>query len=192
MGNVLAFFSHDVMCEQIGAVCNCTKTQVQTRLIESGVQWDFEKGKYTGAEFHLKLQELFRCEVDYEDLYRASSDIFQLNTSIVPLLTELKSHGMRLVLLSNTSEWHFQWIRDRYNVLSHFDDFCLSYRVGALKPEEAIYHDAISRIQCKPQECFYTDDISDYILEARNLGLHAEVYRETEELRIHLKQLGAG
>ena len=46
-------------------------------------------------------------------------------------------------------------------MLRHFHELVLSYEVKAMKPQPEIYHEAPSRSAgCRPEECFYTDDIA--------------------------------
>ena len=92
------------------------------------------------------------------------------------------------MLLSNTSAFHFEFIQRRWDVLQRFDEFVVSYRVGAIKPEPAIFEAALRAIRCAPQECFYTDDIPAYVEMARSYGLQAEVFTGADEL---VRQLAA-
>ena len=94
------------------------------------------------------------------------------------------------MLLSNTSVAHFEFVRERYGVLDRFDEFVLSFEVGAMKPEPAIYEAALRAIRCAPGECFYTDDILDYVTAGRRFGLQAEVFTDVPSLRRHLEERG--
>ncbi|QDT89571.1 HAD family hydrolase [Gimesia algae] len=182
MGNVLAFFSHDKMCEQMGALCGRSRVEIQNLLIESGIQWEYERGKLSPAEFHSWFEQAVEKTVDFNALQTAGSDIFDLNNSIIPVLDSLKSQGYRLVLLSNTCVSHFEFIWNKYEVLQRFDDYVTSYAAGAIKPEPAIFECALEKIQCAPEEAFYTDDVAEYISLARQLGIQAEVFKGTEAL----------
>jgi glycosyltransferase involved in cell wall biosynthesis len=81
----------------------------------------------------------------------------------------------RLLLLSNTNAIHFAMIRENYPMLRHFHDFILSYEVKAMKPNPAIYREAVARAGCDAGECFFTDDIRDYVEAARREGLDARL-----------------
>jgi putative hydrolase of the HAD superfamily len=88
----------------------------------------------------------------------------------------------RLLVLSNTNAIHFAMVRQRYPILRHFDDLVLSYEVKALKPSPAIYREAIARAQCRPEECFYTDDIPAYVEGARREGIDAVQFESCAQL----------
>ncbi len=192
MGNVLVHFSHEKMCQNVAAATGTSLQQSKEILLGSGLQWQLERGEITEEQFHAAFEEHVGHSVNFEALKLAAADIFWLNDSIVPLVTELKQLGMRLVLLSNTSVTHLDFIHQNFSILEHFDAFTTSYEAGALKPEPAIYEDALGKANCRPEQCFYTDDIEDYVLQARTFGIHAEVYTETDRTRSALIALGVG
>lgn len=190
MGNVLVHFSHEQMCAQIAAVSGGDVEWIRAFLFDSGLQIEFESGKLSEAEFHALLERHVERTIDIDELRFAASDIFELNAPLLPILNALKSRGHRLVLLSNTSFSHFEFIRRRFDVLDQFDDFVLSYEVGALKPASAIFESALQKIDCEPSECFYTDDIVEYVEMARTFGIHAETFVDAETLVSHLQRHG--
>ena len=102
------------------------------------------------------------------------------------LVIELKQR-YRLVLLSNTNELHFGWLRERYPILEHFDAYTLSYAEKAMKPDDRIYAAAVANAQCLPGECFFTDDIERYVDAARAFGIDAEQFTGEATLRHHLR-----
>lgn len=190
MGNVLLHFSHEKMCAQMGALCGRTGDDLRRDLLESGRQLDFERGRYTGDEFHAWFEEHAGQRVCRDRLALAASEIFLLNTPMLPILDGLKRHGYRLVLLSNTSVYHFEHVRRQFDILDRFDAFVLSYEAGAVKPEPAIFEAALRAIDCPPSQCFYTDDIPAYVETGRAFGLDAEVFTTAENLERHLQARG--
>ena len=190
MGNVLLHFSHPRMCEQLGLLCGRTQDELHQQLITSGRQLDFERGHYSAAGFHEWFQSLSAEPIDLLRLRHSAADIFELNTPMLPILDGLKRHGYRLVLLSNTSVYHFEHVRENYDVLDRFDAYVLSYEANALKPEPAIFEAALRVIDCAPPECFYTDDIPAYVEAGRSHGLDAEVFTTPEALTQHFTDRG--
>ncbi|MDX1966487.1 MAG: HAD family phosphatase [Planctomycetaceae bacterium] len=190
LGNVLVHFSHDQMCAQIGTVCGRSGAQVQQLLIDSGLQWSFERGLISPVELHARLETLVEQTCDYDALRHAASNIFRLNTPMPAILDRLRELKYRLVLLSNTSVWHFEFIQQNFDLLSRFDDYVLSYEVGAVKPEAAIFQATIGKLQCAPAEAFYTDDIAKYVEAGRGFGLQAEVFTDAATLVRHLRMRG--
>jgi len=182
LGNVLVRFSHTTMCSQIGALCGRSHEAIRDLLHDSGLQGKFEKGLLSAGKFHRELEALVGVNIDPGELQRAGSEIFTLIEPMPAILDALKASGHRLVLMSNTSVTHFEFIIDRFDVLSRFDECVLSYKVGAVKPQPAIFRAAIKAIGCAPGECFYTDDIPEYVTAARTYGFQADVFTDPPTL----------
>ncbi|HUG92191.1 MAG TPA: HAD family phosphatase [Planctomycetaceae bacterium] len=189
MGNVLLFFSHERMCAEMGRLCGRTAGEVRAAVMDSGLQARFECG-LPARDYHRLFTEAIGANVEFDALLRAHCDIFRLNEAIVPVVDALQSQGVRLVLLSNTDEAHFEHCCRRFDVLDRFDAFVASCRVGAMKPSDAIYRAALEAIDCAPHECFYTDDIGGYVERGREFGLDAETYTSVERLAADLGRRG--
>lgn len=190
MGNVLLHFSHDRMCQQMGTLCGKTGDDLRRLLLDSGVQWEFERGMMSAEEFHRRFQEMVGTMVDFDKLIIAASDIFELNRPMTGILQSLKDQSLRLVLFSNTSVWHYEFIKKRFEILDYFDEHVVSFEVGAIKPEPEMYQAGLRAIRCTPQECFYTDDIPRYIEASRKHGFDAEVFTDPDRLRRQLAARG--
>ena len=96
----------------------------------------------------------------------------------------------RLVLLSNTNGIHFPMVQERYPILRHFDEYVLSHEVRALKPSPKIYEAAVRAAQCRPEECFFTDDIASYVEGARQYGIDAVQFQSADQIERELKRRG--
>ncbi|MFO0948072.1 MAG: HAD family phosphatase [Planctomycetota bacterium] len=190
LGNVLVYFSHERMFAQMAELCGRSPAEVVTLCRQSGINDRFERGEISEAEYHREFEALVRSNVDPEKLYQAASDIFWSNDSIRPIVAKAKQRGLRLVLLSNTTSAHFRFIQERFDVLEPFDEWIVSYEVGAMKPDAPMYEAALERIQCPPQRCLYLDDLEANIQAGRDFGLQAEVYTDTPTLLNHLKERG--
>ena len=190
LGNVLLDFSHERMFAQIAALSGRTPDDVRRVLVDEQLGDEFESGRLTADDVHRELEQRLAARLDRTALSRAVGDIFESNADMLPLLDSLRQSGRRLVLLSNTNALHIDWVRSRFDVLSRFDALVLSYEVGAMKPEDAIYEAALRAIDCEPAECFYTDDIPRYVDRGRAFGLQASVFTGADDLRRELAQRG--
>jgi putative hydrolase of the HAD superfamily len=116
--------------------------------------------------------------------------IFLPETLIPESLFESLRQRHRLLLLSNTNAMHFRMAQERYPLLRHFDGYVLSYEVGSLKPSPEIYREAIARAGCRPQECFFTDDIPANVEAARKEGMQAVQFQSFDQLQADLRARG--
>jgi HAD superfamily hydrolase (TIGR01549 family) len=190
LGNVLIHSSHERMYRQMAEVCRCEPELILEVLSPLGLQAEFETGRLTEEEFHQRIERHFNREIPFESLRRAGSDIFWPNTDIVPLVARLKQDGYRLVVLSNTCVSHINFVRDRFEVLDHIDDFVLSHEVGAVKPNPAIFAAALQAAGCQPHECFFTDDLEPNVEAGSQFGFVSHVYTDVPTLVQTLKRHG--
>lgn len=190
LGNVLIPFKLERGYAAFSEFTGLPVHEISARLQNSPAYSDYESGRIETAEFHANMQELLQMNFGLEPLRQAWNRIFLPDTATSEALIAALKRNYRLVLLSNTNELHFEWLRERYPILRHFDAFTLSHKVRAMKPDPRIYQAALANAQCAPQECFYTDDIAKYIEAARTHGIRAEVFTGEDDLKLHLKNHG--
>lgn len=183
LGNVILFFDHERMFRQIAALCGVAVDRVRDAYTREGVGALYEAGKVSTDQLLARCSEWRGAPVRREDFVRAAGDIFVLNAPMVELIGELRQRGTRLVLLSNTSEAHMDWVRATYDFLGLFDALVLSYEVGAMKPDRSIYEAALRVSGVPAEECFYTDDIEAYVEAARAMGVDAHLYQDVPATR---------
>lgn len=176
LGNVLLPFSHERMYAQVAALCARDAGAVRRAFLEGDLAVEFERGAVSEEELRVALERRLETVFDGEELQRAIADIFTPDVEMLGLVDVLRSRGYRLVLLSNTNSIHVRWIEREYRVFEKFDACVFSHRVGVMKPEAAIYAEAVGHASCAAGECFYTDDIEAYVMAGRAAGLDAEVF----------------
>lgn len=189
MGNVLVDFCHEQMLRQMAVVCDCEADELRLLLFESGQLLRYEQGLIDEDELHGLIEKHFARLIDRPTLRHAAADIFAERMDMHPLLDHLKQSGQTLVLLSNTSRVHFEFIRERFEFLKYFDACVLSYEVKSLKPEPEIYRAAVEAAGVSAGECFFTDDIEINIQAAREFGLKAAQYTTRPKLIEDLRDL---
>ena len=189
LGRVLVNFEFEHAYRKLESLCPHAAVEIPKRLAESGLAVQYESGLIESPEFVTKLTQILDLNVEYERFCDLFCSIF--TDSLVPdrLVEELASR-YRLVLLSNTNAIHFEMVRRTYPVLRHFHDFTLSYEVKAMKPNPAIYLDAVAKAGCKPEECFYTDDIPAFIAGAKQLGIDAVRFENAEQIEREMRARG--
>jgi glucose-1-phosphatase len=170
--------------------CRYPAEEIPKRISTTDLVRRFESGQVPPRDFVRELSVLLELNVEYDEFCRIWSSIF-LPDTLVPesLLAALKKR-YRLLLLSNTNAIHFEMVRQSYPLLRHMDAYILSHEVGALKPSPLMYQEAIARAGCRPEECFFTDDIPAYVEGARQMGIDAEQFQGLEKLEADLRARG--
>jgi FMN phosphatase YigB (HAD superfamily) len=190
LGKVIIPFDFQRGYDRLAPLCSYSAEQIPDRLRSCDLVTRFESGHVEPEVFVREISDLLELKVDYAGFCDIWSSIF-LPETLIPesLLTDLKSR-YRLVLLSNTNAIHFDMVSRRYPLLRHFDEYVLSHRVGALKPDPKIYDAAIRAARCRPEECFFTDDIAAYIEGARRHGIDAVQFQNVAQIEGELRRRG--
>jgi len=195
LGNVLLSFSHERMCRQMAEAAGVDAERVRRALFGSAagpsVQWRFERGDLNA----LLVYEHFCLEVgarpDMDALFAAGCDMFAEMPATVALVEQLAGSGHRLGILSNTNpiDWHF--VRGRFPFLSRcFEQAVLSFEARAMKPERAIFDEAVRRTGAPASDVFFTDDRQENVDGALAAGLNAVLFTSAENLQSELRARG--
>ncbi len=190
LGNVLLPFSHDKMYEQLSILTGRESEQIKAWSLEQQALQRMDRGEWSFPVLHERFQQWLGRSVDPIDLERAIADIFRRDGEMELITEALKEFGIRLVLISNTCDVHWNWLESRYQVVNHLDDKVLSFKVGHAKPDEAIFRAAIAACGCAPSDILYVDDIERFVEAGRSLGLNGHVFRNASTLRTELQSLG--
>jgi len=189
LGKVLIHFDFKRGYRALEALCPYPVDEIPRRMAANDLVVRFETGLVEPHDFVAQLSRQLDFSVDYDRFCEIWSSIFS-ETLIPESMLEALAARYRLLLLSNTNAIHFEMVRDRYPLLRHFHHLVLSYEVKAMKPSEAIFRAALDRAGCLPGECFYTDDILEYVEAARRLGIDAVQFESAAQLQRELAARG--
>lgn len=190
LGNVLVFFSLPKMFAQLSHCTGLDAEELEKLLYGTELRQLYETGKIDTEYLYQVFRKIAPDPFTLPDFMTAFADIFTPNRELWPVVEQLKQQGVRLILLSNTSECHFNYVYSHYPILHHFDHKILSYEVGAWKPDPQIFQKALIHAQCAPEECFYIDDVPEFITAARNVGLRGEIFTDVPTLKQQLNHFG--
>ena len=110
----------------------------------------------------------------FDEVYEAfASDLhWQVDPELIPVLTELKSFGYELGIISNFDTRLFQ-ILQALSLTSYFDTVTISSLVQAVKPSKQIFHYALNEHAIDPWEALHVgDSVKDDWEGATQAGLH--------------------
>jgi putative hydrolase of the HAD superfamily len=190
LGKVLVPFDFMRAYDRMQPLCGYPVAEIRRRTGATGLVPQLEMGKVSSSDFVARLGAALGVSFDFAEFCEIWSSIF-LPETLVPesLIIGLKQR-YPLVLLSNTNEMHFEMLERTYSILSHFEKRVLSHEVGAAKPDPLIYRRAVELAGCTPEECFFTDDIAEYVEGARKLGIDAVQFQSAEKLLQDLAERG--
>ncbi|MBI1898391.1 MAG: HAD-IA family hydrolase [Acidobacteria bacterium] len=187
LGKVIVPFDFQRGYDRMASICPYSPEEIPARLRSCGIVTRFESGQMEPRAFVEEVSGILGLRTGYDEFCEIFSAIF-LPETLIPeeMLAGLRGR-YRLLLLSNTNAIHFAMVERNYPLLRHFDDYVLSFRVGALKPSPKIYREALRLAACEPGECFFTDDIAAYVEAAKNEGIDAVQFESREQIERELR-----
>ena len=190
LGKVLIHFDFKRGYRALEGLCPYSAAEIHRRIGRTDLVERFETGLVEPRDFVEQFSRILDLHLDYERFCEIWSCIF--TEALIPeSLLEGLAARYRLLLLSNTNALHFAMLRKAYGyLLRHFHDLILSYEVRAMKPQPEIYREALERAECLPGECFYTDDIADYVEAALRMGIDAVQFESREQIEREMRVRG--
>jgi putative hydrolase of the HAD superfamily len=190
LGRVLVPFDFQRGYSRLEPLCGIPASEIPDRLRPTGLVQRFESGGIESRDFFDQLSKHLNLRATYNDFCEIWSSIFLPETLIPDSMIAGLARHYPLILLSNTNAIHFEMIQENYPILRHFRDLVLSYKVGAMKPSPLIYQKAVEAAGCRPEECFFTDDIPEYVAGAKQQGIDAVQFQSAEQIRNELHARG--
>jgi putative hydrolase of the HAD superfamily len=144
--------------------------------------FELEKGRISEEEFLARLEAELGDGVtlgSFRETYFAN---LRPNRAMIDYLGGLRERGLRTALLTNNvREWEPHWRSKLPEIDRIFEVVVDSAFVGMRKPEPGIYRLTLDRLGgVGAADCVFVDDLEPNCDTARELGMHAVHFVETE------------
>ncbi len=192
LGNVIVRLNIEPLEKELNKYGKIDNGDFFNYLMDSKNMNLYHEGRITSNQFYSRTKRHFKLDINYADFYKIWNSMFlpfPETEEIVKKIKE-KSPEIKIVLLSNTNETHFEFIKKEYDILKTFDALVVSYEVGKNKPHPKIFQEALKIAGALPKEVFYTDDRLDLIEAARTMGFRAYQFTTPESLIQNLAKCG--
>lgn len=188
LGNVLVLHDNEQLFRTFGEYAGLSGDAV-ARLVPPALWSSIHLGKLDAEGIRREICGALKVEMDREEFERAWNSHFTVNQAILPWVESLLGR-VKLLLLSNTNAIHMEYLRGELPVLRRFDGLVLSYELGLMKPDPAIYKEALRRAGSAPARTAFFDDLPEYVEAARQVGIRAYVLQSVEQFASQLEALG--
>lgn len=190
LGKVLIDFDNSIFFKKVAEFTSFSEQEISMVVMD---HWEviraFDSGKLKPTEFYDRAVKILKADIVYDDFFKIYNDIFSLNRATVDIMTNVRP-SCRKVLLSNTDEMRFGFIKKTFPEVLFFDQYVLSYEVGCMKPDHRIYRAALQKAQAPADQCAFIDDRLENIEAAEELGIQAVHYHTPAALEAELSRLG--
>ncbi len=188
-GNVVSRFDNDRFLEGLATLCGRPAAELKTAIYgQSTLTQDYEAGRISSGDFLSGISAICGKDLPEEDFLQAYTGIFTPIAATQELILKLEPR-YRMLLLSNTSPWHYQHAIQTTPVFPIFENVTLSYEVGASKPDPRLFEDALAKLDLMAEECIYIDDVPAFAQAATEYLLHGITYTTPLALITELRRL---
>jgi epoxide hydrolase-like predicted phosphatase len=149
-----------------------TEEQLEDTVFDSPTAKVATVGKISEHEHWREVFSLLKVRPEDEQAFQDAfwaGDICDLG--LVQFLRDLRPQ-YQTGLLSNAWSGAREMLSQKYQIIDAFDTSIFSYEAGMAKPDPAIYHYILDRMQVKPEEAIFLDDFERNIVAANQVGIH--------------------
>ena len=161
--------------------------------IQSDPLWpEWQEGHLTPQAWYENLIARFHVQITFDQFRDAWNSVIVPEPDLLlpnSLLAQL-SKRCRLVALSNTDPLHVEHLESHFKFMLHFSARIYSCAVGSSKPSRTIFLAAMVAAKAPPKRILFVDDILEYVLAARHLGMHALQFRSRTQLEAAFRLRG--
>ncbi len=145
-------------------------------------------GEISSEQFYQMVRDRFGLDYSWPEFAEAWSDLFEPMPGMEELFTQAAA-TRKVGILSDTDPLHWRQAR---KVLPCLDRAAptLSYIVGKVKPDAAMYRAAAENCGAAPNRCVFIDDLEGNVQGARDAGMVAVQFTNAEALRRELSGHG--
>jgi HAD superfamily hydrolase (TIGR01509 family) len=136
--------------------------------------YELETGKINDLrEFYNLISQELKINLDFYDFKQVFLHIIgEPFAGTERMLADL-ARKHRLMILSNTSQVHWQHCEKMLNLNKYIEKAWLSCDLGFMKPDNRIYEAFLQKIGTDPHNIFYFDDKEENVIAARAFGINA-------------------
>jgi len=188
-GNVIHKWDNDIFLKEFVRLSGMDYNHVVDVIFGQNLHDKLETGEISNIDFFKKIKDGLNLKISQDEFFKLfSSKLFQEIRTTISLIKRLKK-DYKVALLSNTNKIDFDNVIKRFELFPLFDAVTLSFEVGHRKPDKEIYLNALKKLNLKPNECVFIDDIKEYSDAASKLGIYEINYTSYENLIKELKKL---
>lgn len=158
LGKVLVDFDYSIAAQKIAARSSKAPEDLHAFLGSSSFLFEYESGQITRQKFYEAIRDAIGFHGDLAEFGSYFAKIFTAMPETIALHAELRGRGFKSYIFSNTNDLAIEHVRRDFPFFANFDGYILSYEVGAMKPQPAIYAAMEKMCERKGTDLIYIDD----------------------------------
>jgi len=119
----------------------------------------FDLGLISYLEYYEAVRRAYYLNIGIDVFFFEFTDIMMPDQKMIRLKRLLKQNGVKLALVSNINNYHFDYVAQRWpEVFADFDYLALSFQQKSIKPDDKMWRVSAAPLDAKEEECFFIDD----------------------------------
>jgi len=173
IGNVLVRLDWQFAEQQFGLRIRNDTEQAREEFV--ALKDSLELGEISQETFLRKSIQVLDFRGGTDEFAAIWNGIFSPNEEMEKFVVRLKD-SLPLYLLSNTSELHLTYLKERFDIFQYFTDGVYSFRAKCAKPDAKIFEMAAKQFGVAPARAIFVDDLATNVESAAACGIHAIQY----------------
>lgn len=190
LGKVLVDFDYSIAARRLASRGKLATDQIRAFIDQSPLLFKLESGELSVDRFFEAVCRATGFCGSFEEFAAFFADIFVPIDLMVQLHSDLRSHGFRTFIFSNTNDLAIRHIRRNFPFFNDFDGYILSYEHGAMKPDPKLYEVVERQTGRRGPEILYLDDRQENIVAGKNRGWQVLLHEAPEQTRTAIQKLG--
>ena len=186
LGKVLVDFDYSIAARKIGARSSKPPENLATFLSHSQFLIQFETGTIDRHQFFKAICAATGYSGTLDEFSAAFADIFFPMEPMIALHAEVRRHGLKTYVFSNTNDLAISHVRHNFPFFVHFDGYILSYEVHSMKPHAGIYESLEKMAGKRGADIVYIDDRVENVEAGAARGWRAILHETPEKTRAAL------
>ena len=190
IGNVLAAFCWQKAFAELGFTGE--GLEVITRATVKGPWWnEYDRSVLSDEEIAARCAALAGdYAADVYTLFAHPEKLIETYPYSRAWILDLRRRGYRVYLLSNFGKTSFEANLPKMDFVDAADGGVISFEVGELKPDRAIFTALEEKYDLLPEECIFLDDNAENIAAALKYGYHALLFEGKEKAEREILAIG--
>lgn len=109
-----------------------------------------------------------------------------VDKDLLEKIQELRKTGIQCHVATNQEKYRLAYLRNEMGFSKNFDSVFCSCELGYKKPQREFYERVLYILGAVSDEVLYFDDAKDNIESAKELGIHAVLYKNLEDFEKNL------
>ena len=148
------------------------------------------RGQLSPKDFWNKVRSITGIIASDEELTLRWVRDYEVDERVRNAVLKAKEGGYKTCVCTNNNGIRLPLLVERFNLAKVFDYIVSSHEVGFTKPSKEIFQVLLNQTSILPSELVYSDDNSERLAGARELGIHTFVFENFEQFLGELSKLG--